>query len=115
MEIYSLAVEKANELERELKRLGRWMNKPLPDESFIDMGAFGSRTMTFEQWIQFVLIERIRQIIAEKSEFPESSNLAGYAVRYFDGDHEAGALQQILSELDALINKETRSKQAPPR
>ena len=72
MEIYSLAVEKANELEKELKRLGRWMNKPLPDESFIDMGAFGSRTMTFEQWIQFVLLERIRQIITEKGKFPEA-------------------------------------------
>lgn len=113
MEIYSLAFEKANELENELKRLGRWANKPLPDESFIDMGAFGSKTMTFEQWIQFVLIERIRQIIAEKGEFPESSNLAGYAVRYFDGDNEGGTLQHILSDLDSLINKAADIKANP--
>jgi uncharacterized protein YqcC (DUF446 family) len=104
MDIYSLAAVKADELEKELKQLGRWMDKPLPDESYVDMGAFGSNTMTFEQWIQFVLIERIREIVTERSEIPQGSNLGVYGIRYFDGDSSADRLLQILNELDQLVN-----------
>jgi uncharacterized protein YqcC (DUF446 family) len=104
MDIYSLAAIKAAELEKELKRLGRWMDKTLPDDFFVDMGPFGSHTMCYEQWIQFVLIERIHEIIAERGEFPKNSNLGVYGVRYFDGDENARVLQQLLSELDQLIN-----------
>jgi uncharacterized protein YqcC (DUF446 family) len=109
MDIYSLAAVKADELEKELKRLGRWMDKSLPDESFVDMGAFGSNTMTFEQWIQFVLIERIREIVTERSEIPQGSNLGVYGIRYFDGDSSADRLLQILNELDHLVNKPASS------
>lgn len=114
MEIYSLAAVRADELEKELKRLGRWMDKPLPDESFVDMGAFGSNTMTFEQWIQFVLIERIREIVAERGEIPVGSNLGAYGVRYFDGDSSADGLLKILNEIDQLVNTPTNTLQERP-
>ena len=103
-EQYKQVSSKADEIEAELKRLGRWSAQPLPEDRFENMGAFGSQTMTFEQWIQFVLIVRIRDIIASKDEFPDESNLAPYAIRYFDGDPDADGLYQLLYELDALIN-----------
>lgn len=109
MHAYELVALKADEIEAELKRLGRWMGNPLPDEYFIDMGAFGSKTMGFEQWLQFILIPRIRGIIEEKSDFPKGSNLAPYGVRYFDGDTNAGTLQDLLYNLDQLINQKTES------
>ena len=40
------------QIELELKRLYRL--QPLAPDKFIDMGAFGTNTMTFEQWLQFV-------------------------------------------------------------
>lgn len=60
--------------------------------------------MTFEQWLQFILIPRIQQIIADRDEFPSGSMLATYAVRVFDGDHAAAHLQELLSDIDQLIN-----------
>jgi uncharacterized protein YqcC (DUF446 family) len=110
MPVYELVASKADELETELKRLGRWMENPLPDECFINMGAFGSNTMSFEQWLQFVLIPRIREIVEEKSDFPAGSNLAPYGVRYFDGDRSAEGLQDILYSLDQLINQKPESR-----
>src|SRR6187401_2008234 len=104
MDIYSIASSITNEIEAELKRLGRWMETPLDDEFFINMGAFGSNTMSFEQWLQFVLIPRLEKIVEEKSEFPTESNLATYSIRYFDGDNNAASLQNILYSLDQLIN-----------
>ena len=73
------------------------------------MGAFGANTMSFEQWLQFVLIPRISEIIGSKDAFPEESQLATYAIRYFDGDNDSDSLHEILYHLDQLINKKTES------
>ena len=102
--LYTLVTAKALELEMELKRLERWQNTPLPKEMVDSMGAFGENTMTFEQWLQFVLIARIQQIVTDHDEFPSGSMLATYAVRAFDGDQDASQLHQILNDLDHLIN-----------
>src|SRR5262245_18365896 len=103
-ELYSQATVKAREIEAELKRLNRWCGEPLSDEKFENMGAFGSNTMTFEQWLQFVLIPRLLSLVEEQSEFPDESSLAPYAIRYFDGDGDADRLHEILHDLDELIN-----------
>jgi len=113
MDIYTLATNKASEIEAELKRLNRWSADPLQPEKFKDMGAFGGNTMAFEQWIQFVLIPRIHAIVEEKGEFPSNSMLAPYAIRVFDGDSEAGTLHDLLYELDKLINENDKSVVQP--
>jgi uncharacterized protein YqcC (DUF446 family) len=106
-QLYELVLIKANEIEAELKRLKRWSLVPLPAEKFNDMGAFGENTMSFEQWLQFILIPRINEIAESKGEFPEGSMLAPYAIRYFDGDVEADDLHRLLYDLDILINKKS--------
>jgi hypothetical protein len=68
------------------------------------MGAFGSNTMTFEQWIQFVLIPRIDGIVENGDELPSESMLSTYAVRVFDGDTEASKLIDLLQDIDNIIN-----------
>ena len=105
-DIYEAATAKAAEIEAELKRLSRWDDQPLPEEKFVDMGAFGSHTMAFEQWTQFVLLPRIHDIIREKGMFPSKSNVATYAIRNFDGDPDAERFCDLLYELDQLINRE---------
>lgn len=107
--LYAFVSAKAKEIENELRRLNRWQTDPLPDEKFTDMGAFGTNTMSYEQWLQFVLIPRISEIIESKEAFPEESQLASYAIRYFDGDYDSGPLQRILYDLDLLINKKAES------
>lgn len=106
VEKYSNALALSSAIEKELKALNRWSDHNLPQEKFENMGAFGSNTMTFEQWIQFVLLPRLNEIIETKSDFPQSSMIATYAVKAFDGDYETIQLQRLLSELDALANGE---------
>ncbi len=103
-ERYTLVLAKANQIEAELKGLNRWQENPLPREKFENMGAFGCNTMTFQDWLQFVLLERIHSIIENQDEFPSASSVGVYAVREFDGDWDASALAQLLCELDDLIN-----------
>lgn len=111
--LYTQVSNQASEIEGELKRLNRWSAEPLQPEKFKDMGAFGSHTMAFEQWLQFVLIPRIYAIVEEKGEFPNNSMLAPYAIRVFDGDSAAGKLHDLLYELDKLINELNKSTIQP--
>ena len=101
---YREADRLANAIEEELKQLGRWSDKPLPMEAYEDMGAFGSNTMAFEQWIQFILLERIQEIVTQRGNFPTQSSLGAYAVRVFDGDPQSTTLYHLLTALDELIN-----------
>jgi uncharacterized protein YqcC (DUF446 family) len=94
----------ANRIEAELKILLRWDKEPLPEEKYENMGAFGSNTMSFVQWLQFVLIPRIRDIVREKKDFPAGSKLTAHALREFAGDPNSGQLSMLLSELDQLVN-----------
>ena len=102
-DIHQQAETIANKIEEELRALGRWDKEPLPPDKYEGMGAFGSNTMAFVQWLQFILIPRIREIAQEKGDFPAGSMLAAYAVREFDGDPNSGQLHGLLYELDNLI------------
>ncbi|MBA4053193.1 MAG: hypothetical protein C0490_00630 [Marivirga sp.] len=103
-DLYTLIGAKALEIEEELKCLNRWQRGPLSADKFENMGAFGCNTMTFEQWLQFILIPRVQQIIHSEGEFPSGSMLGTYAMRVFDGDYEGQRLQTLLSDIDQLIN-----------
>ena len=92
---------KADEIEAELKRLG-WWNAPKPDMNFKE--AFGMDTMAFGQWLTYVLVPRIREIVATGADPPASSSVGVFAVRELDGDHQAEHLKGLLSELDGIIN-----------
>jgi len=93
------------EIEEEMKRIGYWRAEPLPDEAYQFQQAFALDTMTFAQWLQFILIPRVHKLLDEKSIFPERSMIGTQAIREFDGDEKASRLVQLLNEFDMLFNK----------
>jgi uncharacterized protein YqcC (DUF446 family) len=106
-ERYFKVGNKATEIETALRRIGRWQHEAMAPEKYENPGAFGVNTMSFEQWIQFVLLVRTRSIIADRGDFPETSSVGAYAVRERDGDDEASELIRVLSEFDELIESTT--------
>ena len=102
--VYEQSALQIRKLEEELKRLNLWSSEPIAPEKLVNMGAFGTQTMAFTEWLQFVLIPRVRSIIDEKGPFPSNSNVSGFAYREFDGWPEAEHLLKILSDFDALFN-----------
>lgn len=84
--------------------MNRWDSTPLPEDRFVNMGAFGSNTMSFEQWLQFVLLPRIQEITRNNGSLPGNSSVGTYAIRALDGDTDAEPLMDRLFELDSLIN-----------
>ncbi len=116
--IHEAAHRVANAIEAELRRIGRWSAQRPPDSAFKDMGPFGMNTLSAEQWLQFVLVPRLHEIVNARGEFPQSSNVSGWATRNFDGDPDADELLRLLRELDAMVEdrppEEADIKAAPP-
>jgi uncharacterized protein YqcC (DUF446 family) len=91
-------------IEAELRALGAWSSTPMAPEKLVDMGAFGSNTMSFEEWIQFILLARIHSIVDEKGTLPSDSMISTYAIREFDGNTGYDNLMNLLRQLDDLAN-----------
>jgi uncharacterized protein YqcC (DUF446 family) len=103
MDRYQSAASHADRIERELRALNAWQSQPPSDEAFESQTAFFADTMTFYQWLQFVLLPRVRQIIEKRGTLPATSSVGAYAVRELDGLDEAGDLIQALAEFDDFI------------
>ncbi len=93
----------ADRIEHELRALGAWAATPPPPEALDAGGAFGLESMAFTQWLQFVLLPRLRAVADGRSEPPRSSQVHAQAVREFDGWAESGPLQDVLLALDRLV------------
>jgi uncharacterized protein YqcC (DUF446 family) len=94
---------KLDAVEAELRKIGRWQTEPLPPEAYQNMGAFGMNTMAFTQWLQFVLLRNARAIVAQRGEFPSSSQVGVIAVREADTDPDLLPLSRMLCDFDALF------------
>jgi uncharacterized protein YqcC (DUF446 family) len=100
---HRVVAAKLNEIELEMKRVGLWQEKPLAPEQYNFTSAFAMDTMTYDQWLQFVFLPRVRQIITTRGQFPESSSVGAQAVREFDTYPDARGLIALLSEFDRLF------------
>jgi uncharacterized protein YqcC (DUF446 family) len=91
-------------LERALVDAGLWEADEPTREELAGAGAFGAGTMTFGQWLRWVLVPRAHRAL-ESGVLPESSNVAAYAVRELDGAPYGDRLIDALASLDAAVER----------
>jgi uncharacterized protein YqcC (DUF446 family) len=103
MDSYARAAAFADRIEQQLRSLHAWQAAPLPAAAYESQTAFFADTMTFYQWLQFVLLERVRGIVAARGAFPAASSVGVYAVRELDGIDEAAGLITALCEFDDFV------------
>lgn len=102
MPTFEAVAESATKIEAEMRRAGLWQLSPLPPHAFDSNVAFCGDTMTCEQWIQFVLLPRVREIVADRGQLPQDSQVAAYAIRNLDVSG-SDALLECLAEFDGLF------------
>ena len=111
MDAYQGAASYAERIEQELRSIGAWQAEPPPPEAFQSRRAFFGDTMSFYQWLQFVLLPRVREIVSSRGTFPRESSVGAYAIREMDGVDEASGLVGILCEFDQFIEELPRPEQ----
>lgn len=89
-----------DQIEQEMRVSGFWQQEPLKPQQY-------NFQMAFSQWLQFIFIPRVREIIAAQGQFPNTSQVAVQAAREFDAVPKTSRLLTLLSEFDALIESDT--------
>lgn len=87
-----------------MKVAGIWELERPADEAFVDMGAFGARTMSFAQWLRWVFVPQVERAIAGGGPWPARSQVAVKAAREADGDLQLDGLIAPLAAFDRLFS-----------
>ena len=103
---HAIVAVKLDAIEAEMKRVGMWQAEAPTAEQLDFQQAFGADKMAFEQWLQFVFILRVREIIAAHGRFPKGSQVADQAFREWKmwDRGEVDALLELLREFDAMFS-----------
>lgn len=95
-------------IEQELKNLSLWSygrEKPI-DSAFESVTPFCMDTMEFNQWLEFVLIPKMKEILKEQRKLPENVLIHTYAQEIYRGRwQEYKELIKILMEFDKIFSK----------
>ena len=93
------------QLTQALNTLTLWQSSTPSAKHMASTAAFHFDTLTFEQWLQFVFIERISLMIEKKQPLPNKISLSPMAEESFKGlGNKADSLLGIIEQLDCLLS-----------
>ena len=85
-----------------------WSSSPPSPEALASTQPFCVDTLTFAQWLQFIFLPTIYQMIEEEQPLPERCGIAPMAEEFFRGSGLAiDDLVTSLEEIDELLSKDT--------
>ena len=92
-------------LEAELRRAGTWEGEPPPPDALRSNQPFCCDTLTFAQWLQWILIPRMKVILEEGLAWPAQSNILPMAEECLNvAPQHAPGLLALIKRFDALIS-----------
>lgn len=97
----SLALEG---LKDELKRAGMWSTRRPPANAFQSTLPFCTDTLKFEEWLQFVLIERLEEMLRVGAPLPVVSGVTPMAEVAWEGKQVEPLLLDLLRDVDSLLS-----------
>lgn len=91
-------------IEREL-RLQGWWDAQAPDvQALSSQLPFSVDTLAFEQWLQWIFLPRMKQLLEAGAQLPSVSGIQSMAEQVYDGQSDkARGLIKLLGEFDQLI------------
>ncbi|CAM3826098.1 YqcC family protein [Xenorhabdus thuongxuanensis] len=102
MSIEKQVLHKLQLIEASMKTVGIWQNYPPKPEAFESTKPFSIDTMSAEEWLQWILIPRMRALIEQKACLPTAFAIAPYFEEAYK--EEAERFFPLLEHLRALDN-----------
>jgi uncharacterized protein YqcC (DUF446 family) len=91
-------------IERELRRLGWWAGVAPEAERLASVEPFCVDTLSFEEWLQWMFLPRMKLIIEQAAPLPAACAIQPMAEVVWTGEGERVAvLLRLLGEFDRLI------------
>ncbi|KAB0567622.1 YqcC family protein [Pseudomonas sp. R11F] len=91
-------------IERELRVQGWWDEVPPSAEALGSTEPFSVDTLDFHQWLQWIFLVRMKQILEQDLPLPNASGILEMAeMVYADRPSESLGLRDALKKFDQLI------------
>jgi len=93
------------DIEAELRQLQLWEGEPPPDEAFASTQPFCFDTLTLPQWLQFVFLPRMHDLVAARAPLPGDCGIRPMAEEYFrNAQLPIRELLLALDRVDRLLD-----------
>ncbi|WP_265524135.1 YqcC family protein [Providencia rustigianii] len=105
MNIEQRILEKLEHLEAEMKAQSLWDEVPPSPEAFESVEPFAIDTMEAAQWLQWILIPRLNEMIDQGATLPSNFAIAPYFEEVYKDDEDGKfiAFLDHLRELDSYF------------
>lgn len=92
-------------LEQELRSQGRWDGAPPAAAALCSSVPFAADTLNFDQWLQWIMLPRMRDLLEHRSPLPTDCAVQPMAEAvYGQQDPACTRIVLILGEIDALLS-----------
>ncbi len=89
-----------------MQRASLWSIQRPSEQALSSREPFAIDTLTFPQWLQFILIEKLRMIIETGLPLPNKMDVAPMAEEAFKQLPEnTQQIEQVIKQIDSLINE----------
>lgn len=93
-------------IEHELRVLGWWQEQAPSAEALASQEPFCVDTLTFEQWLQWIFLPRMKQLLEAGAALPSVSGIQPMAeMVYREQSGVARRLLELLGEFDRLLTR----------
>lgn len=98
-------VAQLDALASELQALALWQNEPPAPQALASQQPFCVDTLHFHQWLQWIMLPRLRQMLANNTPLPSNSNMAVMAEHAFaQRPEDTAVLLSIVQAIDECLN-----------
>jgi uncharacterized protein YqcC (DUF446 family) len=95
------------DIEAQLRQLGMWDKIPPSTQALASTEPFCVDTLTLPQWLQFIFIPALYQMLEAEQALPDRCGIAPMAEEFFRGsDMAIDALVASLVKVDELLSVE---------
>ena len=93
-------------IERELRVLGVWASSPPDAQALASQEPFCVDTLSFEQWLQWIFLPRMKIILERGEALPAVSGILAMAEMVYQGrPQRVAGLLSALEAFDGLISR----------
>ena len=93
------------DVERELRVMQLWELQIPSPQALASVEPFAVDQLSFSQWLQFIFLPRMYDLIESAASLPENSSIAPMAEEFFKAQStEAATIIVKLAAIDQLIN-----------
>jgi uncharacterized protein YqcC (DUF446 family) len=103
--IYLEVSDQLLQLEMELRRQDLWQAEPPAPEALASTEPFCVDTLTLPQWLQFIFLPRMSQLIELEQPLPRQCGIAPVAEEFFRNTNDAEPLIKLLADIDARLQQ----------